>query len=349
MNRKFKNNPIRINDIALEAGVSIATVSNALNDKGRLSKDVKKKILKIASKYSYKPNIIARTLSAKKSGIIGVLVPEIFSEYYYQVIAGMEKITKEEDYTLVLINTSGDTSEEIKQIKKLNRLLVEGLILFGGPNKNDALEEVISRIPVVLIDRELKNIKCSSVLVDNKNAQKDAVKFLNNLGHKNIGYIGFSTNTSLINVIERKNGYLEGLKANNLKYDPDNIIFNILKKSPLQLEEYYFFLNSHIFIDKFKKTPTAILCQNDYEAIVLLRVLTEKGVKIPEDVSVMGFDNIFISRFTTPPLTTTNQPKEKLGEAGMKLLLKVIESGKDERETIYLQTKIIERQSTSKV
>ncbi|MCL5770932.1 MAG: LacI family transcriptional regulator [Actinobacteria bacterium] len=344
---------INIKSIADRLGVSTASVSNALNDKGRIGEDLKKRIIETATELNYKQNIIAKTLKIKKSWIIGVLIPEMLFEYFFQIIIGMEEIATEKDYTLVFANTHYDSEKEIKDINKFLRMLIDGLIIIGGSGEINHISKFIDNTPTVLIARHLNNdnISYPSVFYDDRAAQINAVSYLNNLGHKNIGYVGImpAENIQITNIELRKRGYMDGLKINNLKFNSQNLFFKSSHEYVSNLDNVYDFLKNNLFIENFQQMPTAILCQNDYIAIALIKILMEKGIRVPNDVSVMGFDNLVISNYTNPALTTTKQPKKELGVVGINLLLDIIENKSVNRKKILLPTNIIERASTAKV
>lgn len=339
-----------IKDIAKRAGVSSATVSNALNNTGRLNVETKKRIEDITECLGYKPNIIARALSLKRTKIIGVFVPEISNEYYSQVISGMEKIANENGYTIVLVNTQYDLKKEQNEVEKLTRLFTEGLIFISGSGKFDHIVSSNSNnIPMVCVDREIEGeIKCPSVLIKNTEAMSKAVKYLYDMGHKKIGYFGQLVRAKEITIMKRYRGYLKGLKDLGLKACRNNIyIYNnssLININSLY-ETYIIYLKNNIR----KIDATAIIAQNDILAIALIRALKDSGVKVPEDISVMGFDNIAISQFIDPPLTTTKQPKKELGIQGMKVLLDIINKRNVKNEIKYLETNIIERCSIRKL
>ena len=338
-----------IKDIAKKAGVTGATVSNALNNTGRLNIETKKRIENIAEDLGYKPNIIARALSLKKTKIIGVFVPEISNEYYSQVISGMEEISNENGYTIVLINTQYDLKKEQNEVEKLTRLFTEGLIFISGSGKfGHVISSNSNNIPMVCVDREIEGeIKCPSVLIKNTEAMIKAVKYLYDVGHKKIGYFGHLVRAKEITIMKRYKGYLEGLKNLGLKAYHNNIYIYDNPNS-MNINSSYEIYKNYLRNNIDKIDATAIITQNDILAIALIRAFKDRGVKVPEDISVMGFDNIAISQFVDPPLTTTKQPKRELGMQGMRILLDIINKKSTNSEIKYLETSIVERCSVRK-
>ncbi|MCL5070365.1 MAG: LacI family transcriptional regulator [Actinobacteria bacterium] len=338
-----------IKDIAKKANVSGATVSNALNNTGRFNIETKKRIESIAEDLGYKPNIIARALSLKKTKIIGVFVPEISNEYYTQVISGMEEIANKNGYTIALINTQYDLEKEQNEVEKLTRLFTDGLIFISGSGKFDhVVRSNLNNIPMVCVDREIEGeVKCPSVLIKNTEAMIRAVKYLYGMGHKKIGYFGHMVKAKEITIMKRYKGYLEGLKILGLKAYHNNIYIYDDPNS-IDINSAYEIYGNFLRNNMNKIDATAIIVQNDVLAIALIGALKDQGLKVPEDISVMGFDNIAISQFVAPPLTTTKQPKRELGIQGMKILLDIIDKKRTDDEIKYLETSIVERDSIRK-
>lgn len=341
-----KNNNTTLKDISKITGVSTTTISNVLRNKGRFSDETKKKIIKAVEDHQYRANIVARTLKSKKSKFIGILIPSISSEYYFQVISGMEDIAKEKNYTLLILSNDNEINEEITAIRKLQRLYLDGLVLLGGSKKIDHLIGLTGNIPTVMIDREIDDAPYSQVHIKNKSAMKDAVKYMCSLGHENIGYVGFNFKNAIANVELRREGFIEGLKDNNKKVDKENIIYEVYEKALHAPKDMYRHIEQN-FGGK-RKLPTAFLTQNDYIAISLIKYLRDINIRVPEDISVMGFTNISMSEFVFPSLTTISHPKKTLGTYSLELLIKIIESGEDKRIKKYFDSNLIIRESTVK-
>lgn len=334
-----------IKEIAKLAGVSKATVSNALSGKRHVKQATKEKILKLAKKYNYYPNVIARGLCQKRTGIIGVIIDDIYNPYYTEIIKGIEKEVKKNNNILVVGSTNYDQDNEIKEFKRLNSLCTDGFIFIGSEKSKNEIESINNRnVPLIYIGREIKNY--SSVMINTKNAMEKAVTFLHDKGHGKIGYVGFKEK-SLANKDKRYYGYISGLRKNGIK--PDNNL--ILTSNKLEENEFnlgYILIENYINKNKGLEF-TALVSQTDIMAFGIIRALQDNDYKVPEDVSVIGFDNINSSKFSNPRLTTVNQPKRKMGKIGAKLLLKELLNGKKEKEKIYLRTVIVERESTSMV
>jgi len=201
---------------------------------------------------------------------------------------------------------------------------------------------------MVCVYREIEGkIVCPSVLIKNTKAMIDAIKYLYNMWHKKIGYFRHLVRAKEITILKRYKGYLEGLKTLGLKACYNNIyIYN--NPNSININSAYEIYKNYLRNNMNKIDATAIITQNDILVIALIRVLKDQGIKVSEDISIMGFDNIAISQFVDPPLTTTKQPKKELGLQGMRLLLDIINKKSVDNKIKYLETSIIERCSVQK-
>lgn len=334
-----------IKDIARSLNLSGATISNALNNKGRISKTTKEAVIRKAKELGYEQNIIGKALIEGKTDIIGVFVPEISNEYYSQVISGIEEVLNEKRYSIILIKTGYDAKKEFEQVLKLQRLFISGLIFLGGSGDID-IQRVDSRkeVPILFIDRVSNSDETASVLTDNLESMQKAVFYLNSMGHEKIGYFANYPDESFQTIKERFDGFLLAVKKLRIR---DDYIFN---HKNLSIEPDKIFASVKSMFEKINKEdmPTAFLCQNDIIAIILIHVLYENNVKVPDDISVMGFDNVSISKYMIPSLTTVKQPKRQMGVTGAKLLLKIIDKERITKKNIILSNEIVVRDSVKK-
>ncbi len=330
-----------IKDVAREAGVSISTVSNALNNSRYVKKETKEKILEISKKLNYIPNIIARGLKTRSISSVAVIVPDISNQFFAQVIKGVEEVARLRKYNVLLVCTYYDVLEEKKSIENLRQQFVDGFLFISGYDSFAHINELNNdKIPVVVADRELKEKKIPSVLIDNFKAMRETVNYLYKLGHKRIGYISY-TYDNQTTVEKRFKGYCRGLKDNKLDFDPDIVVVSeALRLSELQgsREAVKQILNS-------KNIPSVIMNASDFIAVGVVRTLKELKIKIPKEISVIGFDNILMSLYTDPLLTTVKQPKKRMGNIAMNLLLDIIKGKRVKEKNIILPTELIVRQS----
>ena len=334
-----------IKDVAKACGVSISTVSHALNDSRYVKKETKEKIFTVASKMGYKPSTLAKGLRKKSLNTIAVFVPNIASQFFSQVLLGVNKIANKNDFHIIMVNTFYDDAEETRLIENLKNQYIDGAIFISGFDNKKSIKELYSeKIPIVLVARKTGN-NIPSVLIDNFEAAKSGTDYLISLGHKNIGYVTFKPDGRQT-VRERFEGYRQGLLRSNLKYNSKNVL--IMEQSPIDemgmayehCKEFY----------KNKDLPSAIMTVTDNVAAGVYNYLKEKGYRIPQDISVMGFDNLLLSAFLDPPLTTIEQPKEKMGEIAMEMLLKIIKKEYSENSNIVnLDSRLVIRKSVGKL
>ncbi len=338
-----KNKAPSIKDIAEEAGVAISTVSNVINKKGMVTKKTSFKVLKAIKKLGYRPNIIARSLRTKKTKTIGVILQDISNPFGSHVIKGMEEVARKRGYVLILGCTFYDKEEENRQVNVLLSQFIDGLIFISGYDNNSLVERIHKKgLPVVVADRELNNKNIPSVLIDNKEAMIKAVDYLCKFGHKNIGYVTFGTEGQTT-TRKRYLGYIEGLKKNNLPVKEEYIIIDEslrLKETDRTYDVMKNFIKGH-------RLPSAFVTLSDVNAFGLIKALKKSGLRVPEDISVIGFDNVYFSNFLDPLLTTIKQPKKLMGKKAMNLLIDIIEKKNIDDINIKLPTKLIIRDSVS--
>ncbi|MCL5071643.1 MAG: LacI family transcriptional regulator [Actinobacteria bacterium] len=341
--KKKKQINVSIKDIAHEAGVAISTVSNVINKTRFVTSQTKDKVLVAVEKLNYRPNIIARGLRTHSTRTVAVIVPDISSSFFSQVINGIEEIARRRNYTLILGCTSFDSREEARITNVLLDSFIDGFIFFSGFDNYEFIKKVYDRgIPVVALDKDFGESDIPTIVIDNSAAAEACVDHLYKFGHKKIGYISF-TSDKQTTVKKRYEGYLNGLKKNNLNFDSDLVLVN----SEMRLHETTSTYEAVRNFLKKGKIPTAFMTIADVFAFGLLRALKEEGFKVPEDVSVMGFDNILFSQFTEPLLTTMKQPKRLMGNLAMNLLLDIIEGKEIKDKKIIMPTTIIERESVA--
>jgi len=348
MPKKFKNTSIK--DIAKEARVAISTVSYVINKKDLVAEKTKKKVLKAIDKLGYKPNFIARSLRTQKTSTIGVIVYDISNPFVAQIVRGIQEVAKMRGYIIVLGCTFNDSSEEESQINVMINQFIDGLIIISGPDNEKIYKKILTKkIPVVFIDREIVKHDIANVLINNSLAMEKAVDYLFSMGHREIGYISYPIDKQ-ITVRQRYEGYIKGLKKNNLAFNPEYVIIDE-KFADKELEgkdmDITFDLMQQFI--KTKKLPTAFITISDIIAYGLIKALQENNIKVPESVSVVGFDNIMFDDYISPPLTTVRQPKKMMGITGINLLLDIIEGKEIENKRIVLPTEIIERNSVKSI
>ncbi len=340
---KRRENKTSIKDIAREAGVAISTVSYVLNSSKFVTEETKSKVLAAIAKLDYKPNIIARSLRTKSTKAIGVIVPDITNPYFAQVIKGMEETARKRDYSLILGCTFYNKKEEELQMDTMMDKFVDGLIFFCGYDAPDHILRVYEKhVPVIAVDRVIEDERIPSVLIDNAAGMEKAVDYLCSLGHREIGYLTFGFESQKT-VNQRYNGYLRSLRKNGIPVNPDFIIIN--ENTRLNETEGTYEIVKKTFAGK--KPPSAFAVLADAFAFGLIKALKELGYRVPQDVSVMGFGDDHLAGFMEPALSSLGMPKAGMGEAGMNLLLNIIEGKEIEEKRVILPTELILRESVA--
>ncbi|MGC4101867.1 LacI family DNA-binding transcriptional regulator [Ferruginibacter sp.] len=334
---------ITIYDLARELDLSAATVSRALKDHPAINKNTKKRIVEKAEEMGYRSNNFASNLRKQKSHTIGVIVHELNSNFITSVLAGIEKITTIANYDLIIGHSSELASKEIANANNLFHKRVDGLIaaLAFDTDNMDHYEPFFERnIPVVFFDRVEEGSKGTKVIIDNYKAGFQATQHLIDQGCKRIMHI--TSNLKRNVYAQRYKGYLAALKENNIPFDESLLIVNDLKKETC--------IASAHEIASMKPLPDGIFTTNDLTAALSIQVLKERGIRVPEDIAVVGFNNDTISIIIEPKLTTINYPGMDIGEMAATHLVKQLQgsNGTNNTSSIVLKSELIIRESSLK-
>lgn len=328
---------VTMKDIAIKAGVSKATVSMVLNKKDNsISSATKNKILKIAEELNYIPNSVARSLSTNRSETIGIILPDIINPFFSEIARAIEDAASKLSYNVIFCNTDNDTNKEIKYTKLLISKLVDGVVFLTGGKSSEPLEILHSNnIPFVLVDRDVEydNNYCGIYCL-NKEGVIKAIEYLISKGRKKIAFV---TGNKDLNVSKQRiEGYKEAMTNYNIYCE--SLIFegDFTIEGGMKVTEKI--LSSNKYVD-------SIFYSNDIMALGGLKVLLRKGFRVPEDISVVGFDNINISNFAEPELTTVAQPIYDMGKKACELLIDII-NGKPVNRKTYFNTELIIRGTT---
>jgi len=333
---------ITINEIAKRSGVSKATVSRVINNSKPVSDEVRQRVMTEIEKANFVPNALGRSLSLKKSHQIGVIIPDLANPVFSRIIAGMESYIRSENYSLLITATDFNIDTGIKHIQILNEKAIDGLIFLAGAMNEELIKELNAfHKPVVVIGSDLDSETIPIIEIDNKKAAYDAASYLLSLGHKKIAMIRGPLSDRYAGR-ERFLGYQEAL------------IEKGFYQKNLVVEGKYSFGHGYqamkVLLDK-KTLPTAVFCANDLMAIGAMKCSIDKGLKLPEDISFMGFDDVEIARMYNPTLTTIHQPFEEKGLQATKKLINMIKDQNDKKDKgksdfVVLPHELIVRQST---
>ncbi|MBX2945098.1 MAG: LacI family DNA-binding transcriptional regulator [Cyclobacteriaceae bacterium] len=333
---------VTIYDIAEALNVSPATVSRGLKDHPGLRKDTKRKILDTAKKMGYQYNTFASNLRRKKTNTIGVIVPRLNSYFMSTVIAGMEKLVNENGYNLIISQSQESFKKEIAGVNTMYNSRIDGLMVSLAYDTKDTehFQALLTKnIPIIFFDRILEHAGCTSIVIDNHQAGYDATKHLLDQGCKRIVHLSGSLNRNVY--ADRLDGYKQALQERGIAFDPELVISNNL--SDMGGEE------AARQILEMNERPDGVFAANDTSAVACMRELKLAGIRIPEDIAFVGFNNDPVSKVIEPNLTTVNYPGQEMGEvAAATLLNKLNKSNTANLNTIVLRHELIIRQSSLK-
>ena len=334
-----------LKQIAKELGVSVSTVSKALNDSPEISEQTKVKIKEYAKLKNYKPNVIGLNLKNRKTKTIGVIIPNILNSFFAKVFSGIEKVADKKGYNVITCISNESLEKEIHTLEMLSNGTIDGFILSVSQEAQKLQDYshfsaiINDGTPIVMFDRIADEVECDKVVVDDFDSALNSTQHLINLGCKNIALISSVDNLSVGKL--RADGYLKALADNNILVN-EKIILRTDSEDDMKAKIDAIFDNK---ID-------AIFALDENDSVAALRVSLKKGYKVPEDISIIGFaDGILASRRLSPSLTTVSQHGIEIGEVAAKQLIKRLEEKEDETsdyETIVIKTKLKERESTRK-
>lgn len=310
-----------IYDIAKEAGVSIATVSRVLSGQQNVIGETVDKVMKVVEKYNYRPSAMARNLYQKRSGTLGLVLPEMSNPYYAKMYAAAEEEARQKGYVLMLFHPPKGKSIDRDLADLLMERRVDGVAINGeflasvkNPEEFSLVREISQYMPVVLLGCVLEELPCIMVTTDLSNCIELSVSHLAALGHCRIALLG--GNDDLMIPLSRDVGYHRALDKADIPYRADYRVFG-------ECSTQGGYDAARILLNGMpeKEWPTAIIAANDLVAIGVMRHLMERNLKIPRDISVIGCDNQFFSAFTSPALTTLDTKPQEIGNLAVSLLL----------------------------
>ena len=342
--------PVTIKDIAKAAGVSHPTVSRALNGNPVISAKTTARIRQLAQEMGYTPSAVAQSLLSRRTQTIGMVITTIADPFIVRVVEGVESVAQEAGYSVFLTMSHNDPEQEMAVVRTLQRRRVDAIIVSSsrvGSLYSSQLDQI--EVPIVLINSDYEGGEyLHSVAVDGKQGVEIATAHLLELGHTRIGYVGVANRPASNR--QRLLGYQTALKAAGIDLKPDLIIHpeadsNLRRGSAGLLTSYlktgedkgqsgfYLTQGAAALAPLLEAGATGVICYNDLTAIGLLTACREQGVFVPQDLSVVGFDNIEPTIYVTPPLTTARQPRTRLGELAMNMALDLL-NGQDVQDQI---------------
>ena len=312
------------------------TVSRALRNSPLVNRQTTERIQRIARESGYRVSAVARGLVTQKTKTIGVVVTTIADPFVSEVVSGIEHAANDHGYSVFLADSYADPDREVRVVHSFAERRVEGIVVTSsrvGTRYLRILSEM--KVPIVLINNQCRGEFVHSVIIENVEASRIATQHLIGLGHKRIAYLGdrygYQSDT------ERLGGYRQALKQAALSCFPELVVHGDGKpEGGRQAMET---------LRNLPQPPTAVFCYNDMSALGALGAIHQSGLRVPEDISLVGFDDLFFASYTQPPLTTVRQPRQRMGLLAMEILLKLM-SGQDSAHTIKVPAELIVRESS---
>lgn len=331
-----------IKDVAKQARVSTATVSRILNNQPGYSEKTKAKVLQVIEELGYEPNAVARGLVKKRTHTIGVLFPSVSSLFSGKLLSGIESVTHAKEASVIVCHTQESGSKTMKYLHLLNEKRIDGLI-FASEVLKDEYYDYIQKmdVPLVLLATESPEFQVPYVKVSDYQASYSATRYLIEKGHTKVGMLSGSS-LDMIAGIPRIEGFKQALQEHDLlPVKAENIFVG---------EDFGYKEGTKNFILLKKQFPdmTALFCASDHLAMGAMSAAVEMGMKIPEDLSIIGYDNLPIAEMAIPPLTTVEQPLEEMGKKAAAGLFHMLESG-DKMQAEIMPHQIIERKTVKHI
>lgn len=328
---------VSIKDVARDAGVSIATVSRVLNDIDVVNEDTKQKVLEAIKKLGYRPNIVARSLKTQRTKTIGILVPDISSKIYPEIVRGAEDVANIYDYNVILCNSDYDGEKEKEYLRVLREKMVDGLLYMSVSLEKETIDIVNELdLKTVLVETKDEEGSFPSVSIDNVKALYDSTKYVIDRGCTKVAFIG--SKKEKINAFSKRYlGYEKAILESELSLDNELAYFDGfgVKTGQEGIAK---------FLERGKEFD-AVVCSSDEIAMGVINALRENGKRVPEDISVIGFSNISTTEVFYPKITTVSEPLYDMGSIAMRMLIKLVNNRKLEQGHYVLDHKIIERDS----
>ena len=330
-----------ITDVAKEANVSVATVSRVLNKKNSVKPETVERVQKAIEKLSFEPNMSARNLRRNETRVILIIAPNITNPYYSHILSGIGDAANESKYSALIYNTSGDITCEKAGLEMLKKKRADGAILLANGMNSTWIQEYSKEYPIVQCSEYALKLDIPRISIDNYKAATDVMNYVIGLGHKRIATISSSNN--YVSTALRLQGYLDSLKCHDLEIHREYISmasvdysFKSGKSSAYKLLQQ-------------KHRPTAIFCISDILALGAITAASELGIRVPEDLTVIGFDDVDNTTMFHPYITTIAQPCYELGKESFRILNACMNDEKGINKKIVLPHKFIIRESSAPI
>lgn len=308
---------VTIKDVAKKAGVSLATVSRTLSGKDPVRPETRERVMTAIKELNYSPNAFARQLRTQHTNNVVVIVPDIGNSIYHKFIRGVEAEASQNGYQILIADVKGQPDIEKYYFKAIQERAVDGIISASASIAEKILNQIAKDYPLIMAMQQIPNMTVSSVTIDNMTASREITTHIIRLGHKTIAYI--SSNQNLLLYQDRLIGYQNALENHGIRFDK-----NLVRFDEPSIQGGYKCMCQ--LLDS-EKNITAVVTAGDTMAIGAMRAIQEYGMKVPDDIAVVGFDDIEISSYWTPALTTIRQPVYQIGQRSFQRLLNMINTG----------------------
>lgn len=324
-------------DIARLAQVSTSTVSHVINGSRFVSDEIREKVMRIVAELNYTPSAVARSLKVRETKTIGLLVTATNNPFFAEVMAGVEQYCQQHQYNLIIATTGGDAKRLQQNLQTLMHKQVDGLLLMCGDSRFQADIELTISLPLVVMDWWFTELNADKILENSALGGYLATKALIDAGHRKIGIITGNLKKSVAQ--NRLQGYKNALSEAKIALNPHWIV-----------ESHFDFEGGVLGIQSLltqSSRPTAVFCCSDTIAVGAYQAIQQQGLRIPQDLSIMGYDDIELASYLSPPLSTICQPKAELGKLAVEALLQRIKNPNENYRTLVLEPTCILRGSIS--
>ncbi len=333
---------VTIIDIARMLGVSKSTVSRALAGHSDVNSETRRKILQLAQKLDYQPNVVALHLKQQRTNTLGVIIPETVNRFFAKAVGGIQQVANQAGYNVIICQSNESLATEKMNLRTLLTNRVDGLLVSvsGETDHFEHFDMVLKKdIPIVFFDRVVENIKTSKVVSNNYEISKEATLHLVKQGCRRIAIMAGPQH--LYNSRNRLKGYMDALHESGLECNERYITYTDFRLK--KLDELARYLVS------MKEKPDAIFAINDMAALEMMHVLKNMGYRIPEDIAVMGFNNEAICKFVDPPLTSIDHPADEIGATAATILVNQLKTGDTSVIERCINSRLIIRGSTHRI
>lgn len=327
-----------MSEVAKIAKVSPATVSRVLRHPEIVNEKTRTHVLRVIKELNYEPHMIASQFRQRSTKTILVIVPDISNLFFSQVLRGIQYVAEEHDYKVILVDSQNDITKERQFLTLLQKKSADGVIMLTARLQQEELEEISTKYPMVLACEYMDSLAIPTVSIDNISSARDITEHLISEGHIRIGHI-----TGPFEIVlsrDRLTGFKQAMLSHNIK-----IPANYIQEGEISTESGY---KQMVRLLSLQQPPTAVFVFNDEMAFGAMKAAKDLGKKIPEDVAIVGFDNLELGKYMDPALTSMHQPKHEIGEAAMRLMLKQLKGEQITKRKIVLDNELIIRESTRK-